>query len=289
MNTKRSKEFALCCVADANYLPQFSACIISFLEFHSTENWSFFLFSNDIQDNDLSALREKVSSISKGTKLELVKIDATKFESFFGFWQNHGRQVFYRFVIPNSIPDSFEFILYLDVDMIINGEFDFDELKPKNNRPVAAVRDHISDILASKRDLQSYFNSGFLIINREYWMNNNITNKLFKVNPPIRRFADQDILNEMFKDNWHELKKAYNYPASKLNYSLRGFKSIGEAKPIVIHFNGGIKPWNYWQKGSRLYWKFILKSPFKSKFINAPLSIYKSLEYKLLKFFTTKA
>jgi len=205
--------------------------------------------------------------------------------NLFGFWQNFGKQVFYRFVIPDHIPIDFKYVLYLDVDIIINGEFNFEEIKPKNRKPIAAVKDHISDILAPKRNLTSYFNSGFIVINREYWVSKLFTEKLFKVNPPIRRFADQDILNEMFKNNWHELNKEYNYPASKLEYSLSGFKSQNNTRPRVIHFNGGIKPWDYWQKGSRLYWKFILKSPSKWKFRKAPLSIYKSLEHKLFKSF----
>ena len=229
-------------------------------------------------------LRVTLEKTNSNSTLHLINVNDDDFKQFHGFWENHGRQVFYRFVIPGYIPISFKYIIYMDVDMIVYDTFDFTELE-LSNTPIGAVKDHISNVLAPKRGLKEYFNSGFLVIDRKYWIDNNVTKTLFKLNPPKRRFADQDILNEMFKNNWKQYSNKYNFPASKLKHLIFGYRIGGIGKPIVIHFNGGIKPWNYWQVGSWLYWKFILKSPLKKNAIKAPISIYKSLEYKLLKLF----
>ena len=80
-----------------------------FLEHNKDLSWSIYLFSNDIFDGDLVKLRVTLEKTNSNSTLHLINVNDDDFKQFHGFWENHGRQVFYRFVIPGYIPISFIF------------------------------------------------------------------------------------------------------------------------------------------------------------------------------------
>jgi lipopolysaccharide biosynthesis glycosyltransferase len=122
-----------------------------------------------------------------------------------------------------------------------------------------------------------------MLIDAAYWRSNQVTKSLFNLEPPKRLFADQDILNEYFKNNWSQLPATYNYSANTLQLTANGYRCANGEKPAVIHFNGGIKPWKYWVRGSFIYWRYIWKTPYKSLIFAAPKTVLNSMMHFLKK------
>ena len=98
-----------------------------------------------------------------------------------------------------------------------------------------------------------------MLINLKKWKEESIATKLFE-NAYNSDFADQPVLNFIFKENLTWLEKKYNYC---INFSTK-FLNINDI--IIIHF-AGIKPWinkHPRNKYFELYDKIVKKSPIKN-------------------------
>ncbi len=85
----------------------------------------------------------------------------------------------------------------------------------------------------------SIFNSGVMVINLEYFRENNIEEVLMDVSMDFKDwlgYADQDVFNYVFKNNWSTL-------SINFNYLVNIYKSLPVLDPIVVHFAGKSKPW----------------------------------------------
>ncbi|HPF83194.1 MAG TPA: glycosyltransferase family 8 protein [Bacilli bacterium] len=157
-------------------------------------------------------------------------------------------------------------ILYLDSDTII-----VNSLKNLNNLPdksVYAVQDLLSPNYYKKmsNDIDTYYNSGVLLLNRNEWENNNCSEKIINTisnNENILKYPDQDILNIALNNDIGKLDIKYNlFSTLKLfsgldlriflnNAKLNNFynsKDIENAQknPVILHCVDcfGIRPWN---------------------------------------------
>lgn len=166
---------------------------------------------------------------------------------------------YYRLLIPHILPGDIRKVLYLDSDIIVRHS-----LLPLwetdiNGYAIAAVTD-VDEALIEKYNRQKYspslghFNAGVLLINLDYWRENNIHSEIelyIKTHVEDIRFADQDILNYVLQKRKITLPIKYNTQTCFL-YSVDncGFdywkyeKEILEARkdPVIIHYILG-KPW----------------------------------------------
>lgn len=160
-------------------------------------------------------------------------------------------------------------VLYLDCDIIVNGDlaplFDYD-LK---GNPIAAVVDQATsyvNLLIGHKLSDKYFNSGVLLIDNKLCQVLNTPQKFVDAVNSIdlaNTFigADQDIMNVAFYNQITSLPVTYNMMyttrsfsgknclrlASKTQSSYYSIEEFEKARqnPIVIHFAGGAKyqPW----------------------------------------------
>ena len=258
METKQSP-LAVCFVSNKRYLPHWSVTIASFLAHHK-EGYEIYLFNEDVDKATFAALKTWVAQIDLKSALIDMKLDTSRLNHFTGYWEKLGKQVFHRLLIPELLPKKHKHALYLDADIVINDAFLWSDF-PKNGFPVAAVRDNISHLLAPKRGLEKYFNAGVMWMDLRLWRDENAVEKLLSHQPKITRFAEQEVLNEVFDHRWYELPLKYNFAA---NHLYRGYKMKNGETPAVIHYAGPIKPWIYWVKGSSLYWKHLEQTLYTS-------------------------
>jgi lipopolysaccharide biosynthesis glycosyltransferase len=173
---------------------------------------------------------------------------------------------FYRLFVSNIIPIEIKSIVYLDSDLLCVQ--DISELfKLEISNPIAAV-DHFSpaDELRLHGNFGGkYFQAGVLIIDLNYWRNNNIESIFLQIiadeNSRIL-WWDQDILNIAFKENWSPLEIGYNSTQSIVLSKSKWYQSEN-LNIKVIHFDGGLKPW-----------ATIQKLPFHDEWNNSFLELY---------------
>lgn len=170
---------------------------------------------------------------------------------------------YYRLLMPQILSGDIPKVLYLDSDIIVRHS-----LLPLwetviDGYALAAVIDNLDSVIESFNRLRyspnlGYFNSGVLLINLEYWRNNDIHGEILsymKNHSEDIRFCDQDILNYVLRDRKKPLPITYNLQTSFLyKVSQCGFdywkyeEEILEARkdPVILHFTSE-KPW---MKGS---------------------------------------
>jgi len=99
------------------------------------------------------------------------------------------------------------------------------------------------------------FNSGVMVINLDYFRENNIEDVLMETSRTMTNwigYADQDVLNAVFKNNWSVLSIDFNY-------LVNIYPGVAVPNPLVVHFAGHSKPWksstpdSKWKKIWQLY------------------------------------
>lgn len=193
--------------------------------------------------------RDKILSLKKfkNFNLEFISPDASLTDGFLipKEIKHLTKQTYYRYLIPVLKP-NLKKALYLDCDLAVNGslkELYNTDLKDKY---CAAVKE-TNQICCAKgiqdTGVKNYFNAGVLLINSEKWVKENIfetliknTERLYKENK--LSFFDQDVLNYTFREN-------VIFIDHKFNFTSNGCLDISDinAKPVIVHFCGGTKPW----------------------------------------------
>ena len=173
---------------------------------------------------------------------------------------------YYRLFLTDILPNTIDKVLYLDSDIIING--DISELWENDitNFAVGAIPDMDEGNLNIYRRLQyspklGYFNSGVLLINLRYWRENNLLKaylEFWKDYPDRVVYHDQDILNYVLREQKKHLPLKYNVQMPALfkvvNISWEYDEQLQEAlaRPVVIHYTTSEKPWI---KGCKHPWR----------------------------------
>lgn len=161
----------------------------------------------------------------------------------------------YRYYV-GSVCVGYEKAVYIDVDCIIA-------------RDIQPLLDHklVDAPIAVLPEIQltypnndtfrdtAVFNSGVMVINLDYFRENNIQDVLMETSRTMTDwigYADQDVLNAVFKNNWSVLPINFNY-------LINIYVSINVPNPLVVHFAGHNKPWksstadSKWKRVWQLY------------------------------------
>ncbi|WP_167852104.1 glycosyltransferase family 8 protein [Hymenobacter elongatus] len=178
--------------------------------------------------------------------------------------------VYYRIMFPALLPDYVDKFVYLDTDIVVVGKLRKLYNTVVNDHPIAAVCDFVD----SRPDLginepNSYFNSGVLLVNKDKWIQKDITGKcieFIKNNPEKLIYVDQDALNAVLVNDWQKLDSRFNsmFKENSSNISMKQLRSA--LKDIVIvHFTTQHKPWSVLGENRLryLYFKYFEKIPKK--------------------------
>lgn len=168
----------------------------------------------------------------------------------------------YRLLLGDLLPPDVHRVLYLDADTLIVDSLRSVYGTNLEGRVVGAVRDSSAPWAAGPlgppwRELglepsSPYFNSGVLLIDVGRWRTESVGQKcldlLRRVSP---RWGDQDALNVVFNEQWHELPRRYNLQTPDLTgdtpaWALwRADVEAAISMPAIIHYTGRDKPWDY--------------------------------------------
>lgn len=246
---KNEINVALC--TDDNYASHCAICVCSILENHKDCSCHIYILTTELN----VANRNRFEQLSKVYNQQVEIISAN--DEIFKKLQvtNHlGRAMYLRFLLPQFVKSSK--LLYLDSDIIVRHslcplfEINMDGIA------CGVVEDQNGDDIRLHNPIKMfsrYFNSGVLLMNLDYWRENNIANKLMQW---IENFPgqlacpDQDALNKVLEHKVIFLDYTYNFQQGfygNLTW-LRADKweSVHRAlkDPTIVHFTAGEKPWH---------------------------------------------
>lgn len=164
-----------------------------------------------------------------------------------------------RLFLPRILENSYERILYLDADLTIHGDvariFSID----LGDHAFAAVQTGTSFETEKKRQKAEghfaelgmsrpyrFFNSGVLLIDTRKWLDRDISKRalaFYRDNAQICVLPDEDALNATMDGDFCGLSPLWNANPS------RSPMGMANAKPVIVHHMGSIKPWRLFSRG----------------------------------------
>ncbi len=160
--------------------------------------------------------------------------------------------LFLRYFVADFVEE--DKALYLDCDIVVTRDLSSLFETEFGDAPLAAVKDLGGEVYFGEQ----IFNSGVLLINVNYWRENDIAGQLIEMTDNLHDKVtqdDQSILNMLFENRWLELPFAYN--CITLHTTFSDYEPEKGLYPPVIHYLTERKPWKeYTQSIYREVWWF---------------------------------
>lgn len=260
--------------SDDNYAPFVATTIASICD--NTKSFiDFYVLSDGITSENQNIIRLMQKDFPNFS-VEFLQIDAQNLFKDFTTAKSITLSTYNRFLIPQLKPNLGK-VLYSDVDVIVLGDIAEMYNENLNGHILGAIWEEYAeknDNIKRRNALglsqeHKYFSAGNLLIDCEKWRAENITEKLFEFEKNYRDrllYADQDVMNICFDNNYQPLPKRYCY-------IFQDFFFYKEHNDILIrHYNGPIKPWRISPdiKTSLIpniddFWFYARKTPYYEK------------------------
>lgn len=171
-----------------------------------------------------------------------------------------------KLLLPQHLAGRYDKILYLDADLMIEGDVGALFRLDMREHAVAAVPSARvwANVTDQERDWwlvhfqelgmtppYRYFNAGVLLIDVENWSRQELTRRALDFigkNPEICLLPDEDALNAVLDGNLLELSPIWNArpPSSPVSAQR-------DVRPVIVHYSGPLKPWVRFKKGKGLF------------------------------------
>lgn len=227
---------------------------------NNNQDLNIYILSNELNNDNIRILNtfdEKVIYHLINIKDELFNCIDEK--------RRYGIYTYFRLVGYELLPKELNRILWLDLDIIVNGSIENFYFQDFGNNSIIACKDSagkiknvLSNDLINKYNLDDnsdMFNAGVMLMNLDKVRKKNPMDKIKKIILEDRQkltYADQDVFNIIFCKDVRFDSSIYNYMTMK-----NGAYSFIQ-NPVIIHYAGSIKPDNYKYHDSHLkeYWKY---------------------------------
>ena len=253
------------CAGNRNFIIPMKVMLKS-LAVNTKKNVEIFVLNKEWKENDKIDFMETFSN-NKNISIKFLDMESYECLKHFKTTKNIPIESYFRLFLPEVLPDNVEQIIYLDGDIIVEG--DIEELWniPIGEHALMAVSEmfyeahYVSSPLALHTfkklnipEKSKYFNAGVLKINIKKWKENNIAKRIIDYlieNKDEVLWHDQDGLNAVLWNDWGELPSEWNVMTAL--FREEDFARIDMSKetacyimknPKIIHYtNSKEKPW----------------------------------------------
>ena len=240
-------------------------CMVSILECNKGPITFYVLYSR-LTQSEIDFMASHIKKYGGDHSLIPIKIGDDVFADSPA--PGRSKEAYFRLLIPRVLPANVDRCLYLDSDIIVQGDLAPLYASSFEGKALVVCQD-MGEFLFYHNERHEllgippgrpYFNSGVLLFNLEYFRTSFDVKIFFdyvKANPEKLKFLDQDVLNALMYDKVTFADAGlYDYMEILVNPALSG---DALARAVIIHFLK--KPWKYSYDGanSRLWWKYAKK------------------------------
>jgi lipopolysaccharide biosynthesis glycosyltransferase len=254
---------------DGEYAPHVAAAIVSIVR-QSRARFRFIVLSHNVP----ASCRARIELCAPGSRFLWIEVQERDIPPYLG--RGHfTRAILYRLGLEQLAPEDCQRVIYLDSDIIVMTEIEKLWTQDLHGRALGAVFDSFVDSREFARrwslreDAIGYFNSGVLLIDLEKVRSEQLFRSAIDFVVKEGRhvgFLDQDALNWVFWDNWHQLDAVWNVQRHMVisESSIPQVKRLDGRRPAIVHFTGVDKPWtiDYYHPWAWLYWQSLARTPF---------------------------
>ncbi|QHS56258.1 glycosyltransferase family 8 protein [Mucilaginibacter sp. 14171R-50] len=263
---------AIAITIDNNYI-QHACVMLRSLDVNVQSQVDVYCIFDDLSQQNIHRMRREFNS--SRVNLHFIPFDKSVLPALPIKANDHVTSAtFFRIWLPHLLP-NLDQVLFMDTDIIINGDISEILNLDTGSYPLAAVPD-LGMSAEKKRGLgiadgQMYMNCGVLLLNLKYFRANDLTTQIanfIATYPALCEFWDQDAINATIKGNFYQLDYKYNvqsgfYEKPAQDVALRN----AIQNPVVVHYTGGgsCKPWYYQNKHPErdLYYKYLKLTSFR--------------------------
>lgn len=210
---------------------------------YHNKNILFYLFNNDFPPEWFDILNQHLSMLN--CQIYDTKIHHETLKNYPTFAHINSEATYYRYFIPTFIPH--DRVLYLDCDLVVNGNLDHLFKMDLQHYFTAVVKDPIAHELNGIDE----FNAGVMLINNQLWRQANMTEQCLNLSNQLAeqlKNGDQEVLNILLKDKCLYLSRGYNYQVGlgylyTLNNQAHLIEDLGNKIPLIVHYSTRAKPW----------------------------------------------
>ena len=226
--------------------------------------WTLRVFVIGYQLSPESKQRLKGGLKDRPVQFEWKTLDLSGPRSFWpGIARDGDITAYYRMFLGEALPETVERVIFLDADVLVEGDLAKLWNSPFEGHTLQAVPDAYGELLHTSRLLRMgvpyphrarFFNAGVLLIDLGRWRERDVGRKaselLWKYG--VRFYGrDQDALNCVLADDWKALPPSWNL--HELPHMLFCWDTSGQSSaelrraffdPNIIHFVGTWKPWS---------------------------------------------
>ncbi len=262
--------------SDKGYIAHLAVALCSLFENNRDLALNVYVLNSNIDPSSWG----KIQRIAEryGQKLIDLKVAERDLQGLVTTW-HFTLATYYRLFIPEKLP--FDRVLYLDVDIVVNGSIAELYSTDLGDNFLAGVREPVFDRhseLEMSKDAK-YFNAGVMVINLDKWRREGLKERvisLVKRKPEAMMFSDQCGINSIVNGRWKQVDPKFNLLHPYAADDISGYAGMfpdeqlenARKHPVIIHFSGASKPWHFRRKHPyrHLYWKYRSKTPFKRYF-----------------------
>ena len=237
---KKQNDVSICFALDDNYLWPFLVSVFSAKVTAPETNRICIIYDpKSLKYESIVFIKSCLDTLNINAHFIESKVDVQYRNS------NHiSKSAFLRINLPIHLEGT---ILYVDCDIVFMQGWTsiFGVAKLFEREPEAlAARKHWGEMNSEKNrsiieSKDRYFNSGVLLIHHGRWLENSYAVKaqeaMLGYNKLGFEWADQCVLNWIFKGDYFEIKQKYNTVPAE-------FK---RKRTKILHFAGSVKPWRY--------------------------------------------
>lgn len=276
---ENGNRFHVAMTGTPNYIPRLGVLMYSILQSNSDMRFSFHVLVNTLPKEECVRLEKLVEKYNCLIYVHLMN-DNVFLPLVFG---SKTPVFFYRFVVPEVIGDLSDRVLYLDGDMVCRGDIKELQTLDLKNYLAAVVSDRGQRRQSYQMGTKCFFNAGMMLIHTNQWTKDEMFDKVVAASLDALHhidqkghydgwhgatYNDQNILNVLLDGRLLFLPVKYNYIyiLTISAFMKKQPRNEDYRKQVIIHFAGGVKPWNSWVQDLpvvREYMKFQKESPWK--------------------------
>lgn len=249
------------CNIDRNYVKYCAVMLTSLLENNRRHPIHVHVISSPLEPNDEDVLRSIVED-KYGKKISFHFPPSTILEDCRTDETSHiSLATYYRLFLTSILPPEVRKVIYLDCDLIVNGDISEFWNMDISDVSLGCVEDMWSQRPGNYVRLHydrkySYFNVGVLLINLERLRTNGFEQRAktyLKEHVGELEFYDQDLLNALLHDDKKYAALRWNVQDGFLRWRRAARMSpegvaaleLELRTPVIIHYTGSKKPWHY--------------------------------------------
>ena len=217
-----------------------------------TTSFDVYVAHSSLTEDDFNKINE---SINENMHIHPLVVDETCFDSA-PVLSRISKATYYRLLLGGFLPESVDRVLYIDPDtVVINSLEEIYNIDFNGNIIAAAPHTYgvVESVNRSRLGLNKnsrYVNAGVMMIDVNAWRNKITTREIIEFvaqNIKKLKLSDQDAINMIFEGEIKFIdERKYNLDEKTFHhYSVLGKINLDwvEKNTIIVHFNGGQKPW----------------------------------------------